>query len=155
MANNPQKGQGLRFALALLAGTVAGSALLGACGDDDSGPGIDAIEFTVVTTDQLRYEPSELRVHAGQPVIVHVDNQDGSSTHDLSIETIKVGNVDVDEPEEVPGHMHMDHLDLHVMLGAAQQASITFTPTEPGTYEFFCTTTGHREAGMTGVLIVE
>lgn len=33
-------------------------------------------------------------------------------------------------------------------------ALVTFTPTEPGTYEFYCAVPGHREAGMVGTVIV-
>jgi len=33
-------------------------------------------------------------------------------------------------------------------------ATIEFTPTKAGTYEFFCTTAGHKEAGMIGTLVV-
>jgi uncharacterized cupredoxin-like copper-binding protein len=144
----------MRFVAAIAVVLLAASLLAVSCGGDSTGSS-DAIEFTVKTTDLLTYEPSELRVRAGQPVVIHLDNRDGTSTHDLSIETIKVKNVDVEEPEKLPGHMHMDDLDLHAMLGATQTATIRFTPTEPGTYEFFCTSAGHREAGMTGSLVVE
>ncbi len=36
-----------------------------------------------------------------------------------------------------------------------QTNTIEFTPTKPGTYEFFCTVAGHKEAGMVGTLVVK
>ncbi|TMW73916.1 plastocyanin/azurin family copper-binding protein [Alteribacter natronophilus] len=35
-----------------------------------------------------------------------------------------------------------------------ETSSIIFTPLKTGTYEFFCTIPGHKEAGMRGTLIV-
>jgi uncharacterized cupredoxin-like copper-binding protein len=36
-----------------------------------------------------------------------------------------------------------------------QTSTLDFTPTKPGTYEFFCTVAGHKDAGMVGTLIVK
>jgi uncharacterized cupredoxin-like copper-binding protein len=32
---------------------------------------------------------------------------------------------------------------------------LEFASTVPGTYEFYCTVVGHKDAGMTGTLIVK
>jgi uncharacterized cupredoxin-like copper-binding protein len=45
-------------------------------------------------------------------------------------------------------------LDLHVGAAANGSGTIEFTPSQPGTYEFFCTVAGHKEAGMVGSLVV-
>jgi uncharacterized cupredoxin-like copper-binding protein len=37
---------------------------------------------------------------------------------------------------------------------AGMGASVSFVPTKPGTFEFFCAVPGHKEAGMVGTLIV-
>ncbi len=52
------------------------------------------------------------------------------------------------------GDMH-DTPKLHVAAGPAAQGKLTFTPSKPGTYEFFCTVAGHKEAGMVGTLTVK
>ncbi|MDA0302102.1 MAG: plastocyanin/azurin family copper-binding protein [Chloroflexi bacterium] len=43
---------------------------------------------------------------------------------------------------------------MHVAAEAGRVAEIEFTPTQAGTYVFYCTVPGHREAGMEGKLIV-
>ena len=45
-------------------------------------------------------------------------------------------------------------LDLNVGVAANGSGRIEFTPSQPGTYEFFCTVAGHKEAGMVGSLVV-
>ncbi|MCH7860368.1 MAG: multicopper oxidase domain-containing protein, partial [Proteobacteria bacterium] len=50
------------------------------------------------------------------------------------------------------GNHQADVVAAHAMPGTT--ASVIFTATEPGEYEFFCTIPGHKEAGMVGRLIV-
>lgn len=45
--------------------------------------------------------------------------------------------------------------DLHVSVAAGQSSTLDFTALEPGEYEYFCSVPGHKEAGMTGLLIVK
>lgn len=81
---------------------------------------------------------------------------EGALEHDFSIMEIHVedmGEVDEEEMEHDMGDMDMQP-DLHFSAPAGETRSITFTPTEAGTYEFVCTVPGHKEAGMTGTLIV-
>ena len=47
-----------------------------------------------------------------------------------------------------------DKPKLHVAAGAGGKGTLTFTPSKPGTYEFYCTVAGHKEAGMVGILTV-
>ena len=50
------------------------------------------------------------------------------------------------------GHHGEGVVAAHAMPGMS--ASVMFTPTQIGEYEFYCTIPGHREAGMVGRLIV-
>ena len=43
---------------------------------------------------------------------------------------------------------------LHVAAGTGGKATLTFTPSKPGTYEYYCSVAGHKEAGMVGILTV-
>ena len=45
-------------------------------------------------------------------------------------------------------------MSVHLSAQPDQEAEVSFTPTEPGTYLFGCTIPGHQEAGMFGALMV-
>lgn len=50
----------------------------------------------------------------------------------------------------------IDALDAHVGADVGQSATGGFnTGDQPGTYTFYCSVPGHREAGMEGELVVE
>lgn len=53
-------------------------------------------------------------------------------------------NIAIDEPEQVIGEI--------VGQGGVSEVTADF---EPGTYEYYCSVPGHRQAGMVGTLIVE
>lgn len=130
---------------ALLAGGVA------ACGGDDSDSGGDSGSeassdvpasgfedgtLTIVADPDgaLAYTETELTAEAGS---VEVDFQNPASTgHDVVIET---------EDGEQVGKTDVITAD-----------SDSFTADlEPGTYTYYCSVPGHREAGMEGTLTVE
>ena len=53
-------------------------------------------------------------------------------------------------------HMGSDSMyAVHLPVDKGTQATLEFEPTEAGTYEYFCTVPGHREAGMHGTLTVQ
>jgi len=85
-----------------------------------------------LTTQDMRFGEAELRVQAGQPVTLELDNLD------------------------FYGHsFDVDELNLHMHMPANGRAIVTFTATEARTYNIYCGVPGHREAGMIGTLIVE
>ena len=78
------------------------------------------------------FEPNIIRVKAGEPVTITLNSVD--MMHDFVI----------------------DELDVRTsVLQAGSSETITFTPTEPGEYEFYCSVGSHRAQGMVGTLIVE
>ena len=81
---------------------------------------------------EMRFSRTELEVTAQQPVTVTISNKDGFA-HSFDI----------------------DEYDIHIPLPANQTVSVTFTPDQAGVYDFYCGSTGHRAAGMTGTLIVD
>lgn len=87
----------------------------------------------------------------------HEDNHEGEHEHNAtaSHEVTEEHDNHSHNPAEEADENHTHHeAVLHVHTGSGEQASVTFTPTEPGTYEFYCTVPGHREAGMIGQLTV-
>lgn len=135
---------------------------LAACGGDDddgtgntpaSGDDADVTEVTVAASDLLAFEPATITVKAGQPVRVVLENEENTALHDFSVESMPVSDVMAGGDE----HAHGETSDfaVHVAAEAGNNGEVMFTPEEPGEYEFFCSVPGHREAGMTGTIIVE
>jgi Cu+-exporting ATPase len=113
---------GVAAASLLVAGTVMAA-------DRAIDAGATSIE---VSARDLRYQPAEVQVRAGQFAIVAFTNDD-TLFHDWSVE----GLANVDVPAR-PG----------------QTARLRFMIEDPGTYRIICTVPGHAEAGMTGTLVV-
>jgi uncharacterized cupredoxin-like copper-binding protein len=95
----------------------------------DHGDGMvdgDAPVFEVEAFD-LRFEPEELMVSAGEPFTIRLHNN-GGLEHDFTIEGF----------EDMGG--------AHAMAGMA--AMSTFEMEMPGEYTGYCSVPGHRQAGM-------
>ncbi len=93
-------------------------------------PSPGAEEVTVVARD-FSFSPSEVRVSAGDTVNLVLEKQ-GSLPHDITIPA----------------------LGFSLPAASGASASAALSAARPGTYEFFCSVPGHREAGMTGELTV-
>lgn len=129
---------------------VVGAALLAAC---SSGP--EPMEVTLQAA-EFSFEPSRVEVMAGQQVTITMENI-GTVEHDFVIQEIPVEQSAAGSEQATPGHT-MDEMEVEpaVHMGAmpGMNSSVTFVPTKPGTYEFFCAIPGHKEAGMVGTLDV-
>jgi uncharacterized cupredoxin-like copper-binding protein len=133
-------------------GALAMAALaLGACATQPKPQEI------TLTAKNMSFTPSSFEVEAGVPVILSLDNQDALE-HDFSILEIAVESVS--EPDVVSAEHQMEmgneamEPELHVAVKPSETNLLTFTPTKPGTYEFYCTVPGHNEAGMVGTMVV-
>jgi len=112
-------------------------------------------QVTVIASD-FHYEPSTIEVVAGQTVHLIVQNT-GSIDHDFAILEIPLeeGKVTIAGATPHPGLSALEHEPaLLVTAPKGQSIEVEFTPTQPGSYEILCTVPGHKEAGMTGKLIV-
>lgn len=119
--------------------------LLAACA-----PASGTVQSITLTLKDISYSQTTLEVTAGQPVALTLVNE-GALEHDFSIKTIAVTNIS--ETNSV-NHGH-SHGDLHAAVRPGETDVLTFTPTEPGTYEFYCHVAGHKAAGMVGQLVVK
>ncbi len=92
----------------------------------------DPGQKVTLRTENFKFNQSELRVKSGQPVALTLVNKDGFA-HAFDV----------------------DAFDIHIPMPASQTQTLTFTPDQPGAYQFYCGALGHPEAGMVGTLIVE
>ena len=135
----------------VLTAIAAGMLLLGACA---SRPQPQEITLTAKT---MTYDPSAFEATAGVPVELTFVNQDALE-HDFSILEIPVESVSEADAVSAEHEMEMGAAAvdpvLHVAAEPGATNNLTFTPTKPGTYEFFCTVPGHKDAGMVGTMVV-
>lgn len=127
---------------------VVTGVLAAACGDaepanDTAEPATDTI--AVVGTDELRFEPEDFVVPAGEEFTVELTA--GIVEHTFTIEGAS-GVGQVGEPIED------DDLQV-VAVEAGSTGSGSFTINEPGTYTVYCSVPGHRDAGMEASLVVD
>lgn len=127
-------------------------------------------EIVIGADNQFRYQPDRIRVKVGQPVRI-VFNNTADTLHDWTVDKMPAKDVAVlvsAQHEMGTGGHHGheeatddDHVDdstarmIHVAAEAHAQGVLEFTPTEPGTYVFYCTVPGHRQLGMEGIIVVE
>ena len=108
---------------------------------------LDATEFA--------YSPVSVTVPVGEPVSLTLQNS-GLVEHDFVIEKI---NASIDVLKDSGSDAHHAHgaeanYDLHFSAQPGETSAIQVTISEPGTYTFFCSVAGHKEAGMLGELLV-
>ena len=123
--------------------------VLAACGGTPSNITPIGPRVINVALQEFGFQPAEIPVKVGQPVKIILKNN-GTVTHDFSSTDAMVTVMNSQ------GAMHdMDNMNLmmHAAVEAGQSGSIEFTPTQAGTYTFWCTVAGHKEAGMVGKLV--
>jgi plastocyanin len=103
-------------------------------GSEGSGEG-SVVKIEAAEGSSLAYDQKEVTAKAGQVSIEFTNPQ--SLSHDVAVET--------SGGEEVG----------HTELVSNGKAVATIGELKPGTYTFYCTVPGHREAGMEGTLTVE
>lgn len=95
--------------------------------DGSAASGAAAIE---VDMHDIYFDPTELTIPADTPTEIHFVNQ-GAAVHDFTI----------------------DDLGIHVSLNPGEEATEAITAAA-GTYDFYCSVPGHKDAGMVGTLTV-
>ena len=93
--------------------------------------GTKPAEARIVAT-EFRFSPATVLVAAGRTVTLFLDNSGGETEHGLF----------------VPG------LGFRLQAKAGEIVRKNTVFEKPGEYEFVCDLPGHRDAGMTGTLIV-
>jgi len=80
----------------------------------------------------------------------------GNIFFDVSTINAKVGEkVVLDIRSEGQHTFTIDELGVNEFLPNGKTTRVEFTPTESGTYRYYCAIPGHAEAGQVGTLIVQ
>jgi uncharacterized cupredoxin-like copper-binding protein len=132
--------------------TIALAGLMSGCARGNQP--VSEIKFSV---GEFSFNPSSASVYEDEPVTFVITN-DGTMEHDFVIQTIETSNI-VEQGGMDMGHdtghgMGAMDYDVHVLVQPGESKTITFTPKAVGSYEFYCTVPGHKDAGMSGELIV-
>jgi heme/copper-type cytochrome/quinol oxidase subunit 2 len=112
---------------------MGGGSMMGPmAGQSTTSPTIQGAPQLSVSATSFAFTPKVLHVKAGQAVNIVLSADD--VLHDFTIDELKV------------------HIVAHPgMLGWGGFTA----PSTPGDYVFYCSVAGHRQAGMTGTLIVD
>jgi uncharacterized cupredoxin-like copper-binding protein len=120
-------------------------------------------ETVVVEASEFKFAPSTIRIPAGKPVKV-VLNNGGNIEHEILIRDLSVKIVatetshDMHSAGEAGMRAMSEHVKagrFHVHAGPGGEASEVMQADAAGTYDFACEIPGHKEAGMVGRIEVQ
>jgi uncharacterized cupredoxin-like copper-binding protein len=104
-----------------------------------------------LTLNEFQFQPAEITANVGQPIKLVLKNN-GTVLHDF-VSTDAM--VKVMEEHGAEHDMAGMETAMHAAIEAGQQSTLEFKAIQAGTYTFYCTVAGHKEAGMVGKLIVK
>lgn len=103
----------------------------------------------------VKFEPTQINARVDEVIEIDLKNL-GLLDHDFTIEKIDADDAMRMNGMVPEGHqVHIDEYNVHVAMVSKAEAQLRLHVHERGTYEFFCTVPGHREAGMKGSLVVK
>lgn len=103
-----------------------------------------------VSATNLAFDTKTITLEQGKPVKLTFTNKD-VQLHDLSVDKMPMASMSSMGDQHEMGGMNPD---LHISVAAGKSGFQEFTPKEKGTYTFYCTVAGHKEAGMVGTIVV-
>ena len=121
--------------------------------DDETSPPDTSLE--VAMTD-LAFSAPEITARAGERLRITFRN-DGAVVHDFTIQ--EMPHVQMSTMGGTTAGEHGDHMNdgraVHLAVDPRAEAVLDLRAEDAGTYEFFCSVPGHREAGMAGILRIQ
>ncbi|WP_246880413.1 plastocyanin/azurin family copper-binding protein [Sporosarcina sp. 6E9] len=105
-------------------------------------------QVIAIETAKMKYSKNEIIVEKDKSVTLTLKNLD-TVEHDIEIRTSFFNMIKGSK------HNHGGENNLlHLHAAPKKTETLTFTVTESGVYEFYCTIPGHKESGMIGRFIV-
>ncbi|WP_237262390.1 plastocyanin/azurin family copper-binding protein [Sporosarcina ureae] len=105
-------------------------------------------QFIAIETTEMKYSKTKILVEKDKPITLTLKNLD-KIDHDIEIRT---SSFNITKKSE-QNHGQDKNL-LHLHAAPENTETLTFSLTESGIYEFYCTIPGHKELGMIGRFIV-
>lgn len=101
---------------------------------------------------KMFFSPSTIEVKKGEQIRLKLTNG-GALDHELVLATLEMN---LKHAEEMKKNPDMEHDDPNAKrLGPSKTGDIVWQFTKAGEFDFSCLIPGHREAGMTGKIIVK
>jgi uncharacterized cupredoxin-like copper-binding protein len=112
-----------------------------------------AIQVTMREIDgKMVYIPERIEVRKGEQIRFLLRNS-GRLDHEFLLATTEEN---LKHAEEMKKNPDMEHDEPNGMrLAPGKSGEIVWRFTKPGTFEYGCLIPGHREAGMTGTIVVK
>ncbi len=107
--------------------------------------------IVVAMSDQMRYDPAQIRVKTGETVKFVVANK-GKAQHEIVFGTMAELKEHAELMKKNPGMEHDEPHMAHVKAGGKEDLVWQFT--KAGEFYYACLMPGHFEAGMVGKVIV-
>jgi plastocyanin len=156
----------VRRTLSLIFSVVALAGLVSACGSDDdtTESGLASASDTTATDndggDHGDMDDNEMDHGANTPVAPDarpIEVSGSSYAFDPGELTVRAGEdvAMVLTATDIEHDFTVDELDAHVSAEAGETAEGGLRADKAGTYTYYCSVEGHREAGMEGTLTVE
>jgi plastocyanin len=142
--------------LLLTVAIVALAVGVAACGGDDDSSAEPAPPAT--PTEEPAEATEEPAAEGGSSEIPLLALEDGSLAYDTTELSAETGDITIafSNPSGTPHNVAVEGEGIEEVLGEVvtnADAPITVS-LEPGTYTFFCSVPGHRQAGMEGTITV-
>lgn len=134
----------------LIVMTVAAVVVLAGCGSSTAGKVSNTVE---IVSGNMTFAMKNVTVKKGETIRLVLNNQD-QQVHDFTVDQFR-GKVAGVQDSGGHGGGHGGGAKLHVSAAAGKSGTVDFMPSEAGTYDFYCTVPGHKEAGMVGTLTVQ
>ncbi|MFA7248054.1 MAG: plastocyanin/azurin family copper-binding protein [Dehalococcoidia bacterium] len=138
-----------KFKSAVAIGAAALAIVLAGCsGGGSSAPAGDGSSSAVTLQMQdIKYDKTALTATKGQTLTITLNNT-GALDHDFTIDKIEgAAKFDGKDPKA-------DNVAIKALLKAKASGKLEITPAAAGTYDFYCSVPGHKDAGMKGKLTV-
>mgnify|MGYP000865170992 FL=1 len=98
------------------------------------------------------YKPKAIEVKRGEQVRFVIRN-DGHEDHEFLLDSTEANLKHAEVMKKNPG---MEHAEPNgIQLAPNKSGEIVWKFTKAGTFEFSCLIEGHREDGMTGIVVVK